>query len=144
MRRQRCIFRSDRESRGGICVGHVGEGWSTVIFSEVTEVRDAIHPLTARAANADVARDLIREMAWYDDYLARGGVDRSANPSPGNARGGLTNIVEKTLGAVAKAGTAPISGVAGLGERATGEGPGLSPLHRRATSFAARCRRQRG
>ena len=95
---------------------------ATVIFSEVTEVRDAIHLLTARAANADVARVLIREMAWYDDYLARGGVDRSANPSPGNARGGLTNIVEKTLGAVAKAGTAPISGVAGLGERATQKG----------------------
>jgi galactarate dehydratase len=95
---------------------------ATVIFSEVTEVRDAIHLLTARAANEDVARDLIREMAWYDDYLARGGVDRSANPSPGNARGGLTNIVEKTLGSVAKAGTAPISGVAGPGERVTQKG----------------------
>src|SRR6185436_3191789 len=43
---------------------------ATVMFSEVTEVRDAIHLLTPRAATPDVARDLIREMRWYDDYLA--------------------------------------------------------------------------
>jgi galactarate dehydratase len=95
---------------------------ATVMFSEVTEVRDAIHLLTARAANEQVARDLIREMAWYDAYLERGGVDRSANPSPGNKRGGLTNIVEKTLGSVAKAGTSAITGVFGPGERVTKKG----------------------
>jgi galactarate dehydratase len=95
---------------------------ATVMFSEVTEVRDAIHLLTARAADEQVARDLIREMAWYDAYLDRGGVDRSANPSPGNQRGGLTNIVEKALGAIAKAGTSAISGVAGPGERVTKKG----------------------
>jgi galactarate dehydratase len=95
---------------------------ATVMFSEVTEVRDAIHLLTARAANEQVARDLIREMAWYDAYLERGGVDRSANPSPGNKRGGLTNIVEKTLGSVAKAGTGAIDGVFGPGERVTKKG----------------------
>ena len=95
---------------------------ATVMFSEVTEVRDAIHLLTARAANEAIARDLIREMAWYDDYLARGGVDRSANPSPGNKRGGLTNIVEKALGSIAKAGTAAISGVTGPGERVNRKG----------------------
>jgi galactarate dehydratase len=95
---------------------------ATVMFSEVTEVRDAIHLLTARAANEQVARDLIREMAGYDDYLSRGGVDRSANPSPGNKRGGLTNIVEKTLGSVAKAGTGAIHGVFGPGERVTKKG----------------------
>jgi galactarate dehydratase len=95
---------------------------ATVIFSEVTEVRDAIHLLTARALDEQVARDLIREMAWYDDYLSRGSVDRSANPSPGNKRGGLTNIVEKTLGSVAKAGTGAIHGVFGPGERVTKKG----------------------
>jgi galactarate dehydratase len=95
---------------------------ATVMFSEVTEVRDAIHLLTARAVDEQVARALIREMAWYDDYLARGGVDRSANPSPGNKRGGLTNIVEKTLGSVAKAGTGAIHGVFGPGERVTKKG----------------------
>jgi galactarate dehydratase len=93
-----------------------------VMFSEVTEVRDAIHLLTTRAADEGVARDLIREMAWYDAYLERGGVDRSANPSPGNKRGGLTNIVEKALGSIAKAGTSAIAGVFGPGERVTKKG----------------------
>lgn len=95
---------------------------ATVMFSEVTEVRDAIHLLTARAANQQVARDLIREMAWYDEYLERGGVDRSANPTPGNKKGGLTNIVEKALGSTAKAGTSAIAGVFGPGERVTKKG----------------------
>jgi galactarate dehydratase len=95
---------------------------ATVMFSEVTEVRDAIHLLTARAESESVARDLIREMAWYDAYLERGGVDRSANPSPGNKRGGLTNIVEKALGSIAKAGTSAIAGVFGPGERVTKKG----------------------
>jgi galactarate dehydratase len=95
---------------------------ATVMFSEVTEVRDAIHLLTARAADQRVARDLIREMAWYDAYLARGGADRSANPTPGNKKGGLTNIVEKALGSTAKAGTSAIAGVIGPGERVTTKG----------------------
>jgi galactarate dehydratase len=95
---------------------------ATVMFSEVTEVRDAIHLLTARASSPKVAKDLIREMAWYDNYLARGSVDRSANPTPGNKSGGLANIVEKALGSIAKAGTSPISGVFGPGERITCKG----------------------
>ena len=95
---------------------------ATVIFSEVTEVRDAVHLLTARAASEDVARDLVREMAWYDAYLSEGGSDRSANPSPGNKRGGLTNIVEKALGSIAKAGTSAITGVFGPGEKVTKKG----------------------
>jgi len=95
---------------------------ATVMFSEVTEVRDAIHLLTARATSPEVANALIREMAWYDAYLANGAVDRSANPSPGNKRGGLTNIVEKALGSIAKSGTSPIVGVFGHGERVTTKG----------------------
>ena len=95
---------------------------ATVMFSEVTEVRDAIHLLTARAATEDIARELVREMAWYDAYLSEGGVDRSANPSPGNKRGGLTNIVEKALGSIAKAGSSPIAGVYSHGERVTKKG----------------------
>src|SRR5450432_2091852 len=95
---------------------------ATVMFSEVTEVRDAIHLLTPRAVNQDVACDLIREMRWYDDYLARGSADRSANTTPGNKRGGLANIVEKALGSVAKAGTSAIMSVATHGERVTAKG----------------------
>jgi galactarate dehydratase len=95
---------------------------ATVLFSEVTEVRDAIHLLTPRAATPDVARSLIREMRWYDEYLARGQADRSANTTPGNKRGGLANIVEKALGSVAKAGTSAISAVASHGEKVTAKG----------------------
>lgn len=95
---------------------------ATVMFSEVTEVRDAIHLLTPRAANREVAEALVREMAWYDSYLERGAVDRSANPTPGNKRGGLSNIVEKALGSVAKSGTSPIVGVVPPGERVTAKG----------------------
>ena len=95
---------------------------ATVMFSEVTEVRDAIHLLTPRAINEDVGRALIREMAWYDQYLATGGTDRSANPTPGNKAGGLANVVEKALGSAIKSGTSPISAVLGPGERATTKG----------------------
>lgn len=89
----------------------------TVLFSEVTEVRDGIHLLTARANNVDVARDLIREMRWYDEYLATGFADRSANPTPGNKRGGLANVVEKALGSIAKSGSTAIMSVATHGEK---------------------------
>jgi galactarate dehydratase len=95
---------------------------ATVMFSEVTEVRDAIHLLTPRAVNEQVARDLIREMKWYDDYLEMGGVDRSANTTPGNKKGGLNNIVEKALGSSAKSGSSAISGVLSPGERVREKG----------------------
>ncbi len=89
---------------------------ATVMFSEVTEVRDGIDQLTARAINADVAEGMIREMAWYDNYLQKGLVDRSANTTPGNKAGGLSNIVEKAMGSIIKSGTTPISGVLSPGE----------------------------
>ena len=95
---------------------------ATVMFSEVTEVRDAIHLLTPRAATPEVARALIREMQWYDGYLAAGLADRSANTTPGNKRGGLANIVEKALGSVAKAGSTAIRAVATHGEKVTAKG----------------------
>lgn len=95
---------------------------ATVLFSEVTEVRDAIHLLTPRAATEEVGRALIHEMRWYDEYLARGAADRSANPTPGNKRGGLANVVEKALGSIAKAGSSAISAVAGQGEKVKTKG----------------------
>jgi galactarate dehydratase len=90
---------------------------ASVMFSEVTEVRDGIDQLTSRAANADVAAAMIREMAWYDSYLKRGGVDRSANTTPGNKAGGLSNIVEKAMGSIVKSGSAAITGVLSPGEK---------------------------
>ena len=94
---------------------------ATVMFSEVTEVRDGIAQLTARAATPAVAQALINEMDWYDQYLARGGADRSANTTPGNKRGGLSNIVEKAMGSISKSGSAPISGVLSPGARLNGQ-----------------------
>ena len=94
----------------------------SVFFSEVTEVRDAVHLLIPRTINSSVGRSLINEMKWYDDYLRRGGVDRSANPSPGNKRGGLSNIVEKALGSIAKSGTSPIVGILPPGEKIKSKG----------------------
>jgi galactarate dehydratase len=94
----------------------------TVMFSEVTEVRDAIHLLVPRAVNESVALGLKKEMAWYDQYLAAGSADRAANTTPGNKSGGLSNIVEKALGSIAKSGTCPIVDVLGPGERVRTKG----------------------
>jgi galactarate dehydratase len=90
---------------------------ATVMFSETTEVRDGIDQLTARAANEEVAQAMIREMAWYDEYLRKGGVDRSANTTPGNKKGGLANITEKAMGSIVKSGSSVISGVLSPGEK---------------------------
>lgn len=89
----------------------------TVFFSEVTEVRDAIHLLVPRAIDEKVAQSLIQEMKWYDDYLNIHGADRSANTTPGNKGGGLSNIVEKALGSIVKSGKSPIVDVLSPGDK---------------------------
>lgn len=102
-------------------------GGATVLFSEITEVRDGVQLLAARCRDEETCRKLAREMAWYDRYLAEGGVDRDANPTPGNKKGGLANIVEKAMGSIAKSGSSPIEEV-------------LSPAeqpHRHGLIFAA-------
>lgn len=91
-------------------------GGSTM-FSEVTEVRDGIQTLVPRAADPEVGKALIDEMKWYDNYLEIGGADRSANTSPGNKKGGLSNIVEKSMGSIAKSGTSTIVDVLKPGEK---------------------------
>jgi galactarate dehydratase len=106
----------------GFCTDLLVRAGATVMFSEVTEVRDAIEQLTARAATPEVAEALVREMAWYDAYLARGRVDRSANTTPGNKAGGLSNIVEKAMGSIVKSGSVPIAGVLPPGERLRAKG----------------------
>jgi galactarate dehydratase len=95
---------------------------ATVMFSETTEVRDGIDQLTARAASEEVAQAMIREMAWYDDYLKKGGVDRSANTTPGNKKGGLANITEKAMGSIVKSGSSTISGVVSPGDKVKQKG----------------------
>jgi galactarate dehydratase len=101
----------------GFCTDLLVRAGASVMFSETTEVRDGIDQLTARAASPEVAQAMIAEMAWYDAYLQRGQVDRSANTTPGNKKGGLSNIVEKAMGSIVKSGTAPISGVLAPGEK---------------------------
>ncbi len=101
----------------GYCTDLLVRAGASVMFSEVTEVRDGIDQLTSRATTPEVAQAMIREMAWYDKYLERGRVDRSANTTPGNKKGGLSNIVEKAMGSIVKSGSAPISGVLAPGEK---------------------------
>src|SRR5690242_20184322 len=105
----------------GFCTDLLVRAGATVMFSEVTEVRDGIDQLTARAANPEIANEMIRSMAWYDDYLRKGSVDRSANTTPGNKKGGLSNIVEKAMGSIVKSGSMPISGVVQPGDRLNGK-----------------------
>lgn len=81
----------------------------TTILSETPEIYGAEHLLTRRAASPDIARQLVDRIGWWEDLCARTGGEMNNNPSPGNKRGGLTTILEKSLGAVAKGGTAPLA-----------------------------------
>jgi altronate hydrolase len=83
----------------------------TAILSETPEIYGAEHLLTRRAATPEIARKLLDRIAWWKDYTARNGNDMDNNPSVGNKAGGLTTILEKSLGAVAKGGTTPLNGV---------------------------------
>jgi galactarate dehydratase len=98
---------------------------ATVMFSENTEVRDAVEQLTSRAATPAVAEAIVRELDWYDRYLERGRVDRAANTTPGNKAGGLSNIVEKAMGSIVKSGSAPIAHVLPPGEKLRRDQRGL-------------------
>lgn len=98
------------------------KGGATVMFSEVTEVRDGVHYIAERCVDKTVCDKLSKEMKWYDNYLAEGEVDRSANPTPGNKKGGLCNIVEKAMGSIAKSGTSPIVEVLSPAEKPTKHG----------------------
>ena len=86
------------------------------ILSETSEIYGAEHLLTRRAVDEPTGRKLIDLIEWWEDYTARNFGEMDNNPSPGNKRGGLTTILEKSLGAVAKGGAAPLSGVYKYGE----------------------------
>ena len=105
----------------------------TTILSETPEIYGAEHLLTRRAVTPGVGRKLIDRIRWWEEYTARNGGEMNNNPSPGNKRGGLTTILEKSLGAVAKGGTAPLTGVYRFAEPITSHGfvfmdsPGYDP-----------------
>jgi altronate hydrolase len=88
----------------------VGNG-GTAILSETPEIYGAEHLLTARAASSDVAERLLDKLRWWERYAAAGGGELNNNPSPGNKAGGITTILEKSLGAVAKGGSSMLRAV---------------------------------
>jgi altronate hydrolase len=110
----------------------VGAG-GKVILSETPEIFGAEDLLLRRAANPDVAQALIDRLVWWQDYAAREGADLNNNPSPGNKAGGITTILEKSLGAVAKSGSSPLNAVVDYAESVAAAGltfmdsPGYDP-----------------
>jgi altronate hydrolase len=105
----------------------------TAILAETPEIYGAEHLLTRRAASREVAEKLMARIAWWEEYTARAGGEMNNNPSPGNKRGGLTTILEKSLGAAAKGGTTNLVDVLRYGEPARQRGfvfmdsPGYDP-----------------
>ena len=106
----------------------------TVILSETPETYGAEHLLTRRAVSREVGEKLVAKMRWWEEYTAREGAEMNANPSPGNKAGGLTTILEKSLGAMAKGGTTNLTGVYDYAEPVTAKGftfmdtPGYDPV----------------
>jgi altronate hydrolase len=118
---------------GAACDLLVAHG-GTVILSETPEIYGAEHLLTRRAVSQEVADKLIRRIRWWEAYTARNDGSMDNNPSPGNKAGGLTTILEKSLGAVAKAGTTDLMDVFEYAEPVTSHGfvfmdtPGYDPV----------------
>ena len=83
----------------------------TVILGETPEIYGAEHLLLSRAASPAVADALLERLAWWQEYVAANGASLNNNPSPGNIAGGISTILEKSLGAVMKSGTSPLRGV---------------------------------
>jgi altronate hydrolase len=106
----------------------------TSILSETPEIYGAEHLLTRRAASREVGEKLVSRIKWWEDYTSRNGGEMNNNPSPGNKAGGLTTILEKSLGAAAKGGTRNLSAVYRYAERVTDHGfvfmdtPGYDPV----------------
>ncbi|MBK9606561.1 MAG: altronate dehydratase [Betaproteobacteria bacterium] len=118
----------------GRAVDLLVEHGGTAILSETPEIYGAEHLLTRRAVSREVGEKLIERIKWWEDYTARTGGEMNNNPSPGNKAGGLTTILEKSLGAVAKGGTTNLVAVYEYAEPVTAKGfvfmdtPGYDPV----------------
>ena len=105
----------------------------TAVLAETPEIYGAEHLLTRRAVDEKVGAALVERIRWWEDYTARNKGSMDNNPSPGNKKGGLTTILEKSLGAAAKGGTTPLTGVYKYAELVTSRGftfmdsPGYDP-----------------
>lgn len=117
----------------GIAADLVVANGGTAILSETPEISGAEHVLLRRAVSRQVADKLLARLSWWDEYAAKHGAELNNNPSPGNKAGGLTTIFEKSLGAVAKAGSSPLSDVVLYAEQIRTKGlvfmdsPGFDP-----------------
>jgi altronate hydrolase len=118
----------------GAAVDILVRNGGTAILSETPEIYGAEHLLTRRAASREVGEKLIERIHWWEDYTAKLGGDMNNNPSPGNKAGGLTTILEKSLGAAAKGGTTGLMAVYKYAERVAAKGfvfmdtPGYDPV----------------
>lgn len=118
----------------GVCSDLLAEAGGTAVLAETPEIFGAEHLLVRRARNREVAEALLARIAAYKDYLRRFGCNFDDNPAPGNKEGGLTNIVEKSLGAVAKGGSSPLRSVVEYAGRVSSPGlvfmdtPGHDPV----------------
>jgi altronate hydrolase len=106
----------------------------TAVLSETPEIYGAEHLLTARAVSSDVSGRLLDKLRWWERYAAEAGGDMNNNPSPGNKAGGITTILEKSLGAVSKGGSTALNAVYEYAERVSESGlvfmdtPGYDPV----------------
>jgi altronate hydrolase len=107
----------------GVAADLVVAQGGTAVLGETPEIYGAEHLLTRRAVSAEVGQKLIERIQWWEWYSGLFGAEINNNPSPGNKNGGLTTIYEKSLGALAKAGSTPLVDVVGYAERA--DKPGL-------------------
>ncbi len=118
----------------GYCCDLIVDQGGTIVLAETTEIFGAEHLLVRRARNPEIAQRLLGCVAMYKTYLRQFGGSFNDNPSPGNKEGGLTNILEKSLGAVAKAGTSTLEEVVDYSEQVKGSGfvfmntPGYDPV----------------
>ncbi|MTE00580.1 altronate dehydratase [Paracoccus sp. YIM 132242] len=118
----------------GVACDMLATQGASVVLSETPEIYGAERLLLDRAASPAIAEKLLERLRWWEDYAARNGASLDNNPSPGNKAGGLTTILEKSLGAVAKAGATPLNAVLDYAEPITAPGlnfmdtPGYDPV----------------
>jgi altronate dehydratase len=103
----------------GAAVDRLVAAGGRAILSETPEIYGAEHLLVRRAVSPDVADTLADRLVWWEEYAARDGASLDNNPSPGNKAGGITTILEKSLGAVAKAGSTPLNAVIDYARKVT-------------------------
>ncbi|GAC1641469.1 MAG: altronate dehydratase family protein [Herpetosiphon sp.] len=118
----------------GIVSDEIVRQGGTTVLAETPEIYGAEHLLLRRAVSDQVAQKLTSQIRWWEEHTKRLNIEIDNNPSPGNKAGGLTTIYEKSLGAVAKGGTMPLTGVYDYAEPVTARGfgfmdsPGYDPV----------------